>query len=239
MAKVQEIVDSAAKQLNEWHLPDLPKRSKQYADEHPIYIYNVSHQRWQRDMGSLGAFTIMPCEPGKKHSKPLVIPGTVFEAIPVQMMPKKMEYREIDGMEVAKNILGIAPFQSPKQALSGWGVFISESNPPKHDEIFAAEKALMDTAHTLVAEGDAYYNEGPDSASKNISVNHRWALGHTNQTRAWGQPSLVMMDCPGCGEPIKPNVVRHSCGAVLDPKKALALALITQEQYDTLTKKTA
>jgi hypothetical protein len=232
-------VASAAKQLNDWKLPALPNRSRQWAKERPIYIYNVSHKRWVREMGSLGAYTILPCEPGHEYNKPLKLDGIIFETIPVQMLPKKMEYRELDGMDVAQNIIGTAKFLSANDAIDQWGVFISESDPPTYDEIFAAKAKLMAKAHKLVADGDAFYAAGPKDASENISIDHRWALDHTKQNRPWKQQSTLMEECPGCGEAIKPGIAKHTCGAILNPKKALDLNLINKEEFDRLTKKTA
>jgi hypothetical protein len=37
----------------------------------------------------------------------------------------------------------------------------------------------------------------------------------------WNQGSETLNDCPGCGEPVKPNIIIHTCGYVFDWKRAV------------------
>lgn len=238
-----EDVRKQQKQMNNWKLPLIPERSRKFADQHPVYIYNVSDQRFLREMGSLGAFTVFACEEGQEHSKPTRIPGIVFEHIPVEMFPKKMEVREIDGQEVANAIIGLGPHMNKAQAIDKWGIFASENYPPTKQELAAANARLLETYHALVAEADAYAAEGPQEL-KNITSLHRKALAKTNQTRAWQAESRQMVLCEGCQESILPNVVKHTCGAVRDWDKAYKLHLVSKAEYeqavaDGLTKKKA
>jgi len=55
---------------------------------------------------------------------------------------------------------------------------------------------------------------------------HREALLRRGQTRGWSDPLRDdVIACPGCQENIKPGVVVHTCGSVLDWDKAIALGI--------------
>lgn len=216
------IAEESLSHMNDWSIPITPQEKMDWSWEHPIYIYNVSDQRFIRHMGGLGPYTILPCQPGERYSAPTIVPRIVQETIPVDI--RKMEIRDNSGLELALNIIGIAAFQPKDQAIDRWGIFISHSNPPTEEEIQGGERRLIETCHKLVQEGDAYYNEGP-TEHKNITGAHRKALKATNQKRPWGVPSIEMQVCPGCQEPISPGVVVHTCGAVLNWDKAIELGI--------------
>ena len=56
---------------------------------------------------------------------------------------------------------------------------------------------------------------------REISDTHRRAALALGLEREWAYVPQKMVDCPVCGEKVKPGVAlcRH-CGAVLDPEKA-------------------
>jgi transcription initiation factor TFIIIB Brf1 subunit/transcription initiation factor TFIIB len=58
---------------------------------------------------------------------------------------------------------------------------------------------------------------------------HRRAAISLNMEREWAYIPQRMVDCPACGEKVKPGVAvcRH-CGAVLDAEKAAKHGLGTQ-----------
>lgn len=212
----------ASKNFTQADVPVIPQSMRDLAEANPVYIFNVGPKEFMQEMGSMGKHLILACPEGERYSTPRVIPGVVYEGIPVDI--KKLEYRQCPGMDLAMDIVGLGPFKKAEAALTHWGVFISRSNPPKDKEIEQANQMLLDTCLKLVREGDDFHNAGPQEY-RNISADHRWALRKTNLNRAWGTSTLVMEICPGCQDSVKPGVVVHGCGAVLDWDKAIELGI--------------
>lgn len=100
------------------------------------------------------------------------------------------------------------------------------SEEPTRAEVKAARKRAADWDRYLVAEADSYHDQG---ASKEIQAEHRHAARRLGQVRPWDQPLIAMQDCPGCGAKVPPGIARHSCGAILDWNKAIALGIAKEE----------
>ncbi len=109
---------------------------------------------------------------------------------------------------------------------------------PTRKEIAIANALFEQTDLALIAEGDEFAAAGPDG-QKNIGKMHREALLRRNQTRGWSDPvkGMALVVCPGCQENIKPGVVVHTCGAVLDWEKAIALGIRKPEDRPKSTAK--
>lgn len=95
---------------------------------------------------------------------------------------------------------------------------------PTQKEIDRANECLAENDFAMIAEADEYWNAGPQQTN-NIVKMHREALRRRGQQRPWDQPLQTLADCPGCQEKIKPGIVVHTCGAVLDWDKAIALGI--------------
>lgn len=216
------IASDALSHMNDWSIPTTPQEKHDWAWEHPIYIFNVSDQRYIRHMGGLGPYTILGCEPGERYSQPTKVPRIVQEPVPVDI--RKMEIRENSGLEVVLNVIGIAAHQPRAQGLDKVGVFWSLQNPPLEEEIIAAENMRAENDHEMVRQADEFHNAGP-IMHVNITSQHRASLTRTNQKRPWGVDSINMEICPGCQSSINPGVVVHTCGAVLNWDKAIELGI--------------
>lgn len=111
---------------------------------------------------------------------------------------------------------------------------------PTVGELERAHKLAENWDFEKIAEADVYQDQGPSNpltgtGNNNISVEHRQAARRRKQSRVWlNETNVSYITCPGCQENIKPGMVKHSCGAVLDPDKALKLNMITQKEYDTM-----
>ena len=208
--------------MNRWSIPDSPAEKREWAWANPIYIYNVGRYTWKQEMGGLGPWMILGKEEGERYSKPTIVPRIFEEHVPVDI--RKMEVRDVSGLELAKSIVGLGQTQGKRDSLIRWGVFISHTDPPQIEEVEEAEKALMLTYHELVKQGDDFYNQGPIE-HRNITASMREALQKTNQVRPWGVASINMEVCPGCQSSINPGVVVHTCGAVLNWDKAIELGI--------------
>lgn len=91
-------------------------------------------------------------------------------------------------------------------------------NPTKK-ELAAANERFSETDFALIAEADQYWNDGPNE-QKNITRMHREALTRRGQLREWSKPLQSLIDCPGCGEKIKPTILKHiACGYMVQENR--------------------
>jgi hypothetical protein len=103
---------------------------------------------------------------------------------------------------------------------------------PTPRELRAAREAFEKRDFAMIAEADRYFDAGPankEEGSNNIRAEHREALRRRGQTRPWDQPLQTLIDCPGCSAKISPTAVTHTCGAVLNWDKAIALGIKKEE----------
>jgi hypothetical protein len=99
---------------------------------------------------------------------------------------------------------------------------------PTKMELEKANQAVAQWDHAKIAEADRYWDNGPankEEGTGNIRAEHRLALRRRGQVRDWDKPQETLTDCQGCGEKIRPNVIVHTCGAVRDWDKAIALGM--------------
>src|SRR5258707_10066689 len=80
-----------------------PKRMQQWADEHPVHIYNVSPYPIKYEHPLVGVLTIKGCESGEEYSEPCVIKGLLPHGVRLEM--KGVEIRQEDGKEFVLDIL--------------------------------------------------------------------------------------------------------------------------------------
>jgi hypothetical protein len=96
---------------------------------------------------------------------------------------------------------------------------------PTQKELERAHVQLATWDVAKIAEADRFWDNGPadkEQGQGNITAEHRQALRRRGQTRPWDQPIESLIACPGCQERIRPGVIVHNCGYVLDWDKAIA-----------------
>lgn len=105
------------------------------------------------------------------------------------------------------------------QDLGVHGVFVCSGARPSEEEIAAATARRDAWYQQLVVDADQMWARG--HSYREISDMHRRAAISLNMEREWAYIPQRMVDCPACGEKVKPGVAvcRH-CGAVLDAEKA-------------------
>lgn len=214
---------------NRHSLPTLSRLSRQAAEQHKIYIYNVGPYQHMRSLGSLGTYIIPACEKGQAYSKPCMIPGTIFETVYKGLMGEgSMEYREIEGSYVAKDVLGIGQNQDPANAFTRFGVFISEGPVPTEAELAAAREKLKQTYTDRVREADQLYslNNGMVMVNgmpvSNIGIHHVEACKALGLQRPWaGTSTEERRFCEECGESnLLTAALCKGCKAVLNEELA-------------------
>jgi ribosomal protein L32 len=116
----------------------------------------------------------------------------------------------ISAREIAEDLI---------QNLVVHGVFVCAGARPTESEVAAASARRQSWYQDLVSEADAMWARG--HSYREISDMHRRAALSLGIERDWAFVPHQLMDCPACGEKVKPHVAlcKH-CGAVLDEEKA-------------------
>jgi hypothetical protein len=188
-----------------------------------FYIYNTSPVPFTRGLGSMGTFHIPACPEGAEYApNPLKITDPYFEHYPAGH--KQVNYREWNGIDVCKDILGVMPPAHADNDLTRMGVFISESNPPKKSEIAEAKEKLTVYFQELCLEGDLMAG-GDDLARQSIrnSNKHKVAAKYIGYEADWCTLPRQRIPCPACGGMVVKGAAIHNdpaCGAILDEAKA-------------------
>ena len=125
---------------------------------------------------------------------------------------------------------------APKTSLTvpRWVRHGKTATEPTEKEIARANESFAENDFALIQEANEYWDAGTaDKAtgSNNIGKMHRDAARRRGQNVEWSKPAQSLTDCPGCGEKIKPSVVRHNCGAILDWDGALKVGIISPDQF--------
>ena len=99
------------------------------------------------------------------------------------------------------------------------GIFVSAGERPSDEELASATEVRDTWYRQLVAEADEMWARG--HSYREISDMHRRAVMAMKLEREWAYVPQRSVDCPACGEKLKPGVAlcRH-CGATLDAERA-------------------
>ena len=108
---------------------------------------------------------------------------------------------------------------------SYFGVFVAVGEKPTDEELAQSRLRLMAFYRRLVAAADREWERSHSYLFIN-DVERRAAL-YLGVEKEWFYQPRETVECPGCGEKIKPGfAVCKTCGAILDRAKAAALGLI-------------
>ncbi len=183
------------------------------------YIYSISEYGEQVNLGpGFQLFTVPACPEGEQHGEPCVINALhFFEEAKVDVT----EHTFNSGAEICNAIMKIGPGMNASWDRRKLGWFVSPNYPPTQEEIDAAV-----TTYTI--ECQRLLNEGNRHASNNqlreINETHRRAAKYLKQKVDWEKSVSKMVDCPGCGEPVKDGAAKHAvpyCGYIFDWPRAI------------------
>jgi hypothetical protein len=192
-----------------------------------VYIFNLSPMRHVVEKGSAGTFTIPACEPEQPYSEPLVLPAIVRDSYFIE---QEMRTHAVSGEYMAQDIVHptIGQSWSFGQNIDELGVFWTRNNPPTEQEI-AAARAKMEVSYRKLL-GMASTIEATGKIDE-ITPLMRIAASYFGEDRTWNKIYKRVAECPGCGEPAKPGIIRHPCGYIFDPDRALLSGMITVEVH--------
>jgi hypothetical protein len=99
------------------------------------------------------------------------------------------------------------------------GIFVCAGERPSAEELAAATEVRDTWYQQLIAEADEMWARG--HSYREISDMHRRAVMAMKLEREWAYVPQRSVDCPACGEKLKPGVAlcKH-CGATLDAERA-------------------
>lgn len=207
-------------------------QAPQLAPPYKVYIFNLLPVDWEVPKGSVGIFRIKGCEPGESIGEPLVLPSVVMDSY---MIENEMKVHSVSGEFMAQDIVHptIGANWSFGQNLDDLGVFWTKNNPPKEEELAKVRSRMEDTGRKLLSMATKIETAG---RLDDITPLMRIFATYFGEDRPWNRIYRKLAECPGCGDPVKPNIIKHSCGYVFDADRALLSSMITPEQHAIMMK---
>lgn len=171
----------------------------------PVAIASISDQDWYISR-THGVYHIPACAKGEPYA--LLLLSARPDAL--DLGDNRRFPFVISAREIADDLL---------QDLQDHGIFVCAGSRPTEEEL-AAAAARRDAFYVrLVSEADVMWARG--HSYREISDLHRRAAIFLGMEREWAYVPLRMVDCPACGEKVKPGVaVCKHCHAILDAPKA-------------------
>src|SRR5579872_1493028 len=118
--------------------------------------------------------------------------------------------------------------------LSEQGVFWSLNNPPKEEEIAAAEKRRDIYYKRLIDQANSLAASDPKALHDILNQDYHLAAEHFGLDTSWHQVLKPMAECPNCGDKIKPGVAFHNSSVtgmlcIIDRERAKAAGVRVPE----------
>jgi hypothetical protein len=158
------------------------------------------------------------CENGEPYTLTRVEARTAF----MDLGDKRTTPVHISAAELANDLC--REINSDGGEDSNFGVFVAEGEIPSDNELERAREKLAAFYRRLVAGADREW----ERSHSYLFINdvERRAAHCLGLEKEWFYQARETVECPGCGEKIKPGVaVCRTCRAILDPIKATRLGL--------------
>jgi hypothetical protein len=170
-----------------------------------VAIASISDQDWYISR-THGVYHIPACPKGQPYA--LLLLTSRSDAI--DLGDNRRFPFVITAREIADDLL---------QDLHDHGIFVCAGLRPTAEELASAAARRDAFYQRLVTDADVMWARG--HSFREISDLHRRAAIALGMEREWAYVSMRMVDCPACGEKVKPGVAvcRH-CRAILDAPKA-------------------
>jgi hypothetical protein len=201
-------------------LPTLAPTMQKFSRETSVHIYNVGPWYHWSFLGDWGRFMIPECKEGEPYSRMEPIPG-IF-VVPEIKDESSFTLTQIDGMDVAGEILGIGKNSAYSQSQVKIGAFIgSQRGPdavPLPEELERASAILFQTFSELFEEAETASANGDKEGV--IGDRHRLAARRLNRGDVKWMKTVSrgkMKSCPNCGTASEDAVVScPTCTYVFD-----------------------
>jgi hypothetical protein len=182
-----------------------------------VVIGNLTEQNWILHR-SYGTYRVRGCENGEPCALTRVEGRTAF----MDLGDKRTTPVHVSAAELANDLC--REINSDGGEESNFGVFVAEGEIPSDDELRRAREKLVTFYRRLVAGADREW----ERSHSYLFINdvERRAAHYLGLEKEWFYQARETVECPGCGEKIKPGVaVCRTCRAILDPIKATSLGL--------------
>lgn len=199
--------------------------------EPKLYIFSVSpygsvlDENGESDGGgivSLGPgfrqFEVFACPDGEDYGEPCTVdPIHFFEEAKVDVT----EHTFHSGQQIVEAIMKQGPGMAAALDRRNVGWFVSPTNPPNNKLVDKAVEIYTAQCQKLVREADNYYAR---NMLNEINETHRRSATYLKQNKkAWVSVEYKMIDCPGCGEPVRDGFIWHAtphgCGYIFNPEE--------------------
>jgi hypothetical protein len=180
-------------------------------------IVNLTDQTWTLHR-SYGTYRVRGCESGEPYAITRVEGRTAC----MDLGDKRTMEVPISAVEVAQDLC--REINSDAGEESNLGVFVAKGEMPSAEELRKGREKLGAFYRRLVAGADREW----ERSHSYLFINdvERRAARYLGMDKEWFYQARETVECPGCGEKIKPGVaVCRSCGAILDRTKAAELGL--------------
>ena len=198
-----------------------------------ISLVNICQGKWPaRHRTYFGSLEIQSPEPGEDFA----ITSIRGARGVIDLGDKRtMEY-SISAREIAEDLA--REINSDSGEGSFHGVFVAAGEKPSAAELAAARVRLREFHERLVAAADLEWERSRNPMF--ITDLERRAARHLGLEKPWLYDPKPLVECPACGERIKPCVaVCRSCGAILDPAKAAQFGLVPPGEAEKKTAESA
>jgi hypothetical protein len=190
-------------------LSPLTHKQLRDAEIDKCYIFNTS-PREHRTTICGRVWTIPACLEGQTISEALEVPGASYYTDVKKVHGIEVEYHwvTVDGADLARDIVGTAPFRHESENMVRWGMFISDTPYPSEEVINAARDMWYARCSDKVREADDAFsvNGGMISLTNGRSVSNigddareaAKVLGIEDQ-KPWARKNSKLKSCDECG----------------------------------------
>ena len=201
-----------------------------YADRKPdlfVYLYNTSEQSWE----GLNAICRPPTMPvvnikakakGEEYALVAVIPSPIYTSV-TSVDSGEVFKKPLDGRRFAMDIinpdnLGLdqsRTLQTGQDSSAGTnnlgnqGLFWSENNPPKAEEVKAAVARMEAYYNAQIEKIDAIASSNPAELKNYLLPVHHRACEYFGLERSWHSKNTRPETCPNCSETVKAGIAFH------------------------------
>ena len=182
-----------------------------------VLIVNLTEQNWTLHR-SYGTYRVRGCESGEAYALTRVEGRKAV----MDLGDKRTHEVPISADEIAADLCREINADGGEESF--FGVFVAEGETPTSDELQQGRERLATFYRRLVAGADREW----ERSHSYLFINdvERRAARHLGLEKEWFYQARETVECPGCGEKIKPGVaVCRTCGAILDRAKAASLGL--------------
>ena len=167
--------------------------------------------------------TNTPRTTGHMHDAPYALTRVTGRTAVMDLGDKRTLEVPITAAEVARDLC--REINADGGDDSYFGVFVAAGEKPSDDELAESRERLAAFYRRLVAAADREWERSHSYLFIN-DVERRAAL-YLGVEKEWFYQPRETVECPGCGEKIKPGfAVCKNCGAILDRAKAATLGLL-------------